>query len=133
MRRRPFVHVTVTVFAVASVLLVAGCRKGTASAPPTPDQLVGRWQLVDANGRGLAELGLARHVLTFGADGSLKFESALGGDGTQVSGSGTWRLEGGTLIYVVGDNEGSVSVTMQGDDLHLAADPVLRIAQDGAT
>ena len=124
------------VLVVVLAVLVAECRKeapSAPSAPPTPEQLVGRWQLVDANGRTLGDLGLSKHVLTFGADSTLAFESALGGDGTQVAGAGTWRLQGGTLSWVVGESRGSATAASQGGDLHLSADPVLRQVKDGAT
>jgi hypothetical protein len=126
---------TMGVLVVALVALVAGCRKETASAtssPPTPAQLAGSWQMVDANGRSLAELGLSSHVLTFNADGTMAFESAMSG-GIQLSGDGTWRLENGTLSWVVGESRGSATATLQGGDLHLSADPVLRQVKDGAT
>ena len=124
------------VVVVVLAVLVADCRKEAPSAtstPATPEQLAGSWLLVDANGRTLGDLGLSKRVLTFGADSTLAFESALGGDGTQVAGSGTWRLDGGMLTCVVGESQGSATAAIEGGDLHLSRDPVLRQVTSGAT
>jgi len=94
--------------------------------------LVGSWLLTSAGDKPPLAIGIHKHVITFGAKGDWKFESATSGLTLKLSGGGTWSVKRSNRIaYTAGDNRGETTFLVQSGELTFGIDPVL--VQPGST
>ena len=114
----------------------ATCICACKADRPTPasddarlhNDLVGKWRLVKADGKPLAELSLKSQEIELAADGTWTSNIAFGGqmDGMTVKGGGKWSLQGDSISYTNGQESGKSKVTLTAGKLTLDPDFHLR-------
>lgn len=114
---------------VAAVLVIAGLAMSQHTEAPSSSALLGAWQLKSVGGSDPASINIKSWRIEFRGQGQWIYSGAMTGEyeGTKLSGSGTWSLEGSQLTYTAGDNRGKAIVHVYGDSLALSPDPVIRL------
>jgi hypothetical protein len=102
------------------------CRRQNADLPHA---LPGTWKLASVGGKSPASIQIDSWQVQFGGDGKWQFSGSLTGDnqGTQMSGAGTWVLQGNDMQYTAGDNKGTTGVNVEKGALVFSSDPVIRV------
>lgn len=99
-------------------VVVCGCGSSAH-----PQEIVGKWRLVRADGKPPAEWWIKSHEIDLAADGTWTCKVVGEGylDGMTVNGGGTWSLADGVMSYTNGVNKGTAKVRLEAG--HLTVDP----------
>lgn len=113
----------------SSILLIAAiaAMPRHTNAMPSSD-LLGAWRLTAVDGKNPTTINVKSWKIEFKEEGKWVYAGAMSGEyeGTQVSGSGTWLLQGNLLDYTAGDTKGQTTVHVDRNSLTFSPDPVLR-------
>jgi hypothetical protein len=118
---------------VAAILIVASfgtTPQRIAASPSSPSSnLLGAWKLKSVGGKAPSTINIESWQIEFRERGKWTYSGAMTGayEGMNVSGSGTWLLEGSELDYTAGANKGETTVHVDGGSLTLSPDPVVRL------
>jgi hypothetical protein len=115
--------------ALVAAILIARLAMSQHTEAPSSSALLGAWKLRSVGGSDPASINIKSWRIEFRAQEQWIYSAAMTGEyeGTKVSGSGTWLLEGSQLSYTVGDNRGKTIAHVDGDSLTLSPDPVIRL------
>ena len=107
--------------------LVAGCDRGSGSPPVSSTALVGTWQLQSVADKSPDTISIQKYEAEFLGDGTWEYRATMAGRfaGTEMKGSGTWKLDGEFMQYSAGANTGRTRVAIVGNVLTLSPDPVV--------
>jgi hypothetical protein len=116
--------------ALATTILIAGfgaMSPHTQAAPPT--SLLGAWELTSVGGKDPATINIKSWQIEFREQGKWLYSGAMTGkyEGMNLSGSGTWLLQGSHLDYTAGANKGQTAAHVERGFLILSPDPVIRL------
>jgi hypothetical protein len=91
--------------------------------------IAGTWRVVDISG----PHPFGSYSLELREDGTLAWQANVpttdGGD-VDVSGSGTWHVDGTTLHYTSGESAGTCPYTVEGGDLVLGGLPATKLSRE---
>jgi hypothetical protein len=114
----------------STVLLIAAIGALSPHTNATPSSaLLGTWRLTAVAGKGPGTINVKSWQVEFLGQAKWLYSGEMAGDyeGTKLSGSGTWSVQGNQLDYTAGANKGQTTVHLDRDSLMLSPDPVLRL------